>query len=115
MNLSVTGVLLALVTGLLGVILMLNIFDTQHADYRAQEAYVRCEKATHDAEFAATFSKPDAALEARKAAACQVLVEKDHARDQQEMRTAQERDDLKRSITRLVAEQPQSTKQGEQK
>ncbi len=60
MNLTLGGGLLAVLTGLLGAWLFLNVFSTQHADYRVAESRHACERARMGVDFSKDWSgKPD--------------------------------------------------------
>lgn len=99
MNFSAGAVIIAMITGLLGVLLYLNIYDQQHRDYRVADARVQCQQAQFNSDFAKFGGQDNPAADKAAAATCKKQNELVAARDKADAKSQQDRDDLAKSIT----------------
>lgn len=99
MNFSAGAVIIATITGLLGVLLYLNIFETQHRDYRVADAQVQCQQAQFNADFNKFGGQDDPAADKIAASTCAKRDQLVAARDKADQQSEQERSDLAKSIT----------------
>jgi len=99
MNISLMGVGIASIVGLLVAWLFLGVFDTQHQDYRAVEAQATCEKARFDVRFGTgQFDQPDPALVARAEKICDEQDKRLAVRDTKEKKADAQREAVKTTI-----------------
>lgn len=108
MNITATGMILALVTGLLGAWLFLWMSNIQHNDYRVQESRVACDKARFDTEFSSNFGHPTAEQKMREMEACTDASAQAKQRAEAEIKARKEADELKKSIERTLHTEPAS-------
>lgn len=106
MNFSIGAVVLAMITGLLGVLLYLNIYDQQHRDYRVADATVQCQQAKFDSDFAKFGGDDDPAADKAAAATCGKRDALVAARDKADTQSQADRDDLAKSITHAFGSPP---------
>jgi hypothetical protein len=92
MNLTLGGGILAVLTGLLGVWIFLNVFATQHTDYRVAENRHACERARGEVDFSKDWSgKPDPEKVEIAKAACAEFQQAADARKFEEVKAEDER------------------------
>jgi len=99
MNLSLGGIAVASIVGLLVAWLFLSVYQTQHNDFRAVESQVSCEKARFDVKFGAgDFSAPDPSLVARADRICDEQDKRLAARSATEAKSEAEREQVQTTI-----------------
>ncbi len=100
MQITATGLFLALLTGLLGVWLFITMSQTQHGDYRVQEARLACDQATFGVEFAGKNATTD--MIQKQVRACAEFDKQSGQRAIAEEQADKEKTELKGSIERAI-------------
>lgn len=113
MNISIMGVAIASIVGLLVSWLFLSVYSTQHSDFRSIESQVQCEKAQHDARFGdgTLSSKQNPELAARAQKVCTGTDKQLAARDAAEQRSDAERAEVKETIQSIFSNPKQERAQ----